>query len=117
MKVDNQKNDALELSVQLFKNIYQATETWPQPKVFGLIMDIRRAAMSVSSNLSQGPDQAMGSEFMEFVTISRESLAELTDHLLSAKNNPALSTQDVESLLQQVEELTSKLQGLTASLT
>jgi four helix bundle protein len=117
MKAANQQSDTLEMSVQLFKNIYQATETWPQTQVFGLIMDIRRAAMYVSSNLGQGPDQAMGSEFMEFVTISRESLAELTDHLLTAKNNPALSTQDVESLLQQAEELNGRLQGLTASLT
>ena len=87
--------------MQLFKDIYQATETWPQAQVFGLIMDIRRAAMSVSIEPDRGPDQAMGAEFMEFVTISQESLAELTDHLLTAKNNPALAAQDVESLLRR----------------
>jgi four helix bundle protein len=117
MTAVNQQNEALELSVQLFKDIYQATETWPSAQVFGLIMDIRRAAISVSSNLGEGQNQAMGSETLQFVTISQDSLAKLTDYLLTAKQNPALAAHDVESLLQQAAELTVKLRGLSASLT
>jgi four helix bundle protein len=113
----NQQSDALERSVQLFKDIYQITETWPQAQVFGLIMDIRRAAVSISSNLGEGQNRALGSEFMEFISISQESLVELTGHLLTAKKNPALAAPDVESLLQQAEELDGRLRGLAASLT
>jgi four helix bundle protein len=103
--------------VQLFKDIYQETDTWPRDRVFGLIMDIRRAAMGIPSNLGEGPRQISWHEFLEFLKISRDSLAELKTHLIIAKENPALLSADFEPLLQQVEALDDKLQRLAASET
>jgi four helix bundle protein len=105
------------LAVQLFKDIYQETETWPRPQVFGLIMDIRRAAMGIPSNLGEGHKQISWQEFSEFLTISQDSLAELKAHLIVAMQNPALSIADLEPLLQQVESLADKLQQLAAGQT
>jgi four helix bundle protein len=112
----NQQSDAFEMAVQLFQGIYQETETWPRVQVFGLIMDIRRVAMGIPSNLNEG-QRLEGAEFLEFLTTSQNSLAELKDHLLVASKNPALSAAKVEPLLQQVEDLGGKLQRLAASKT
>jgi four helix bundle protein len=79
-------------------------------------MDTRRAAMSIPSNLREGQNATTGADFLEFLTISQESLAELKGHLLIARNNSALSAAGIEPLLQQVEDLEGKLQGLTTNL-
>ena len=101
--------------MQLFKDIYQETETWPRVQVFGLIMDIRRAAMGIPSNLGGGPRQPSWHDFLEFLSISQDSLAELKTHLLLAQKNPALLSADLEPLLRQVQDLDDKLQRLAAS--
>ncbi len=110
-------DEAHDLAVQLFKDIYQETETWPRAKVFGLIMDIRRAAMGIPSNLGEGPRQLSWHEFLEFLRISQDSLVELKTHLLIAQKNPALLNADLKPLLQQVQDLDDKLQRLAASET
>jgi four helix bundle protein len=116
MVATEQQHNALESAVVLFKDIYRATETWPKMQVFGLIMDIRRAAMGITMNLTEGQNQAWGGESAEFVKISQENLAELRRQLLLAQNNTALSETGVEGLLQQVNQLEGSLQRLATSL-
>jgi four helix bundle protein len=117
MAITPQQHEALESAVALFKDIYQATETWPRMQTFGLIMDIRRAAMGVSTNLTECQNLSWGQGASEFIVISQDLLSDLTSLLLSAKQNPALAASEVEPLLQQAKALQSKLQGLPASLT
>lgn len=116
MKTTDQQHKAMESSVALYKEIYRETETWPRMQVFGLIMDIRRAAMGVSLNLTECQNLAWGAESGEFVKISQENLADLRRQLLLAKENKALSLAKIEGLLQQVNRLEGSLQGLAASL-
>jgi len=114
--VTNHHSEALETAVQLFKDIYQVTETWPRMQVFGLIMDIRRAAMGIATNLGEGQHQGMGPEFSEFLVISRQELTELKGHLVAAQENPALSAAGIEPLLHKAADLDGMLQVLAASL-
>lgn len=116
MTATDQQHEVLEGAVALFKDIYRETETWPRMQVFGLIMDLRRTAMGVSMNLTEGRNRAWGGESAEFVKISQENLAELGRQLLLAKENAALSGASIEGLLQQVHQLDGSLQGLAASL-
>jgi four helix bundle protein len=112
----DQQHEALEGAVALFQDIYRETETWPKMQVFGLIMDIRRAAMGLSMNLTEGKHLNWEAESAEFVKISQENLAELRRQLLLAKNHEALSGDSIERLLQQLNRLDGSLQGLAASL-
>lgn len=80
-------------------------------------MDIRRAAMSIPSNLSELQNQPAGGDSLEFWTISRDLLAELKGHLLAAVQNPILSAAGIDPLLQQVDNLEIKLQEQAAGLT
>lgn len=116
MTVTDQQHEALESAVGLFQDIYRETETWPTMQVFELIMDIRRAAMGVSTNLTEGRNRSWGGESAEFVKISQENLAELRAHLLRAKEHKALVAAGIEGLLQQANHLDGSLQGLAASL-
>ena len=73
--------------------------------------------MGIPSNLGEGHKQLAWNEFLEFLTISQDSLAELKTHLIIAQKNPALLSADLEPLLQQVEDLSDKLQRLATSQT
>jgi four helix bundle protein len=116
MTATDQQHEALESAVALFQDIYRETETWPTMQVFELIMDIRRAAMEVSTNLTEGRHRSWGGESAEFVKISQESLVELRTHLLRAKEHKVLAEAGIEGLLQQANRLDGSLQGLAASL-
>lgn len=115
MVTTEQQHEALESAVALFKDIYRQTETWPKMQVFGLIMDIRRAVMGLSMNLTECKNMDWGAESAEFVKISQENLVELRRHLLVAQNNAALSADGIEGLLQQLNRLEGSLQGLVVN--
>lgn len=104
------------MAVQLFQEIYRRTDTWPRPQAFGLMMDIRRAAMGISTNLSEGQAQPDSPEFKEFVAMSLEQLGELQGLLAVARQNPLLVAAEIEPLLHQARELDKKLQELGATL-
>jgi four helix bundle protein len=117
MTATEQQHEALEFAVALFKDIYRETETWPKMEVFALLMDIRRAAMGISMNLTEGKNLDWGVESGEFVKIAQNNLAELRRQLLLAQNNAALSVDNIAGLLQQLDRLDSSLQGLATNLT
>jgi four helix bundle protein len=116
MTSTDQQHEALETAVALFKDIYRETETWPKMEIFDLYMDIRRAAMGISMNLTEGKNRDWGGESREFVNIARNDLAELRRQLLLAQNNAALSTDNITGLLQQIDRLDNSLQGLADTL-
>lgn len=116
MTTTDQQHEAMESATALFQDIYRETETWPRTQVFDLIMDIRRAAMGVSMNLTEGQNLAWGGESVEFVRLSQDNLAELRRQLLLAKDNTALAAAGIEGLLQQLNRLDGSLQGLATSL-
>lgn len=116
IKTPSSPHDAFETAVQLFKDIYQLTDTWPRQQAFGLIMDIRRAAMGISNNLSEGQAQPDSPEFREFVIMAQEVLNDLERHLQAAQAHPALDAAAIEPLLQRAADLRQGLHGLAASL-
>lgn len=104
------------MAVQLFQDIYRLTDTWPRPQMFGLITDIRRAAMGISTNLSEGQAHPGNPEFKDFVAMSQDLLRDLQGHLMAASNNPLLTATEIQPLVQQAQDLHGKLQELAASL-
>jgi four helix bundle protein len=70
-------------SIALGKMVYQLTRAFPRDERFGLTSQIRRAAVSVSSNIAEGHAR-QGKEFAYFLSIARGSLAETESQLLFA---------------------------------
>ena len=70
----------------LAKDVYQATTAFPNDEKFGLISQIRRAAVSIPSNLAEGHARSSTAEFRQVVSVAIGSVAELeTQVILSAE--------------------------------
>jgi len=69
--------DTWQQAMQLVKMVYDITATFPREEMFGLTSQMRRAAVSVPSNIAEGAGRRGSKEFAHFLDIARGSLAEL----------------------------------------
>jgi four helix bundle protein len=105
----HQKLRAWQLCHELTLAIYRATESWPKEERYGLISQIRRAAVSAAANLAEGASKRGSGDFARFVDMALGSLAELAYLLLLAKELGLLQTEDYDRL----DDLRTRAGGLT----
>ena len=86
-------------SLELVKDIYEATSQFPPTENFGLIQQIRRAAVSIPSNIAEGQFRNSSREFKQFLAIALGSAAELETQLIIANKVNYLSISEINSLL------------------
>ena len=79
--MDHKEMDVWNKAVDLVENIYSITANFPQNEVYGLTAQIRRAAVSVPSNIAEGCGRRSDKELMNFLYIASGSLAELETQL------------------------------------
>lgn len=103
-------------ALDLAEAIYEATSHWPRDERFGLISQVRRAAVSVASNIAEGAARRSTGEFVQFVGMSRGSLAEAETQLLLAERLGYLPASDSAALLGATEEISRMLVALNISL-
>ncbi|MFN7619725.1 MAG: four helix bundle protein [bacterium] len=96
--------------------IYEATAHWPRDERFGLISQIRRATVSVASNIAEGAARRSTGEFIQFVGMARGSLAEAETQLLLAQRLGYLPGTDANALLVTSGEISRMLVALSGSL-
>jgi len=77
----HKKLDVWRESVALATHIYQITEKFPKSEIYGLTSQMRRAAVSISSNIAEGSVRASSKEFAQFLSIAGGSLSELDTQL------------------------------------
>lgn len=78
--------DAWTVSREFVSAIYRLTQKFPKEELFGLTSQIRRAAVSVPSNIAEGAARASDKEFAQFLNVARGSLSELETQLLIASD-------------------------------
>jgi four helix bundle protein len=78
------KLEAWKLSRTLVLDVYKLTQTFPKEEMFGLTNQIRRAAVSIPSNIAEGAARTGAREFAQFLNFARGSLSELETQLLIA---------------------------------
>jgi four helix bundle protein len=94
---------AWQVAVALVKDIYQLTESFPSHEIYGLTAQIRRAAVSVPSNLAEGAARATKKEFAHYLVIARASLSEIDTQLAIAKHLGYIGRdEDVQATLDRV---------------
>ncbi|MGA3197512.1 MAG: four helix bundle protein [Terriglobales bacterium] len=96
--------------------IYQATQTFPRDECYGLTSQLRRAAVSVPSNIAEGQARLSQKEFHHFLSIARGSMAEIETQLLLAQDLKYLNPQECALLLATADELGRILNGLLSSI-
>jgi len=102
--------------MQLVTRIYKATKQFPKEELYGLTNQIRRAAVSIPSNIAEGQARQGTAEFRHFLSIARGSLAEVETQLLIAQDLNYLSTSDLEDILLIHTEIGKMLNALIKSL-
>jgi four helix bundle protein len=81
MSKPHEKLEAWKFAMQLVKAIYELTAEFPGEERYGLSQQMRRAAVSIPSNIAEGAGRNSPKEFLNFIGISRGSLAELETQL------------------------------------
>lgn len=111
---DYQKLEAWRMAMGLVEEVYKRTRSFPKEELFGLTSQIRRAAVSIPSNIAEGASRAGSKEFFQFLHIARGSASELETQLLLAERLGYLSGSDaLTSSLTSVKRL---INGLIRSL-
>ena len=101
-------------SMALVSEIYRETQTFPKNELYGLTNQIRRAAVSVPSNLAEGQGRTSRKEFHRFVGQARGSLTEVETQLEIARNLNYLDEPTARELLDRASEVARMLNGLRA---
>lgn len=103
-------------AMDLVTDVYKVTDTFPKREVYSLTDQIRRAAVSVPSNIAEGQAHYSHREFLHFLRHSAGSLAELETQLLIAERLGYIDHPPTSALLKKVHEVGRILNGLIASL-
>ena len=107
---------AWQKGMDLVATIYDATQTFPSHEQFGLTSQLRRAAVSVPSNIAEGKAHYSNRDFVRFLRHARGSLAEIETQVLIAQQRKYLNTETATNLSQKIDELGRILSGLINSL-
>jgi four helix bundle protein len=105
-----------KLSIALVKEIYLITEKFPKSESYGLTNQIRRAAVSIPSNIAEGQGRNSSKEFRQFLSIALGSVAETETQLIIAKEINFLRNDELEPLLVTVDRIRKMLKGLSKSI-
>jgi four helix bundle protein len=97
-------------------SIYRATDTFPKSEIYGLTSQLRRAAVSIPSNIAEGQGRVTKGEFAHFLGQARGSLLEVENQLLIAVDLGFLSKQNFNKLEEPLSEVGRLLNGLIASI-
>ena len=103
-------------AMRLVKAVYSATSTFPSSEIYGLTNQIRRAAVSVPSNIAEGHGRENDGDFKRFLATARGSLAELQTQLILCGELGYLEDEAVATLFRNTEELARMIRGMQKSL-
>jgi four helix bundle protein len=98
------------------KAVYKLTEKFPRQETYALADQIRRAVVSVPSNIAEGQARKAPGDFSRFLHIALGSLAEVDTQLILAQEFGYLSKEDVETVNEQIQSLRKKLYALINNL-
>lgn len=110
-----EKLNVWQESLYLVKSIYDVTKDFPKEERFGLTSQIRRATVSISSNLAEGTSRAANKDKARFTTISFSSAMEVLNQLIISKELNYISENDYIFVRQKIEKITNMLNSLRNS--
>lgn len=105
--MDHKNLEVWRKSFELACNIYKLTQLFPEEEKFGLVSQMRRAAVSIPSNIAEGCGRGTNKETLRFVDIACGSLAELETHLMLANRLEFINSDSFINELNVVGKLLS----------
>ena len=96
----------------LVLEVYKLTRTFPADERFGLVSQLRRAVLSVPTNIAEGTKRESGQDYARFLNIAEGSLAE-TEYLVMVSRDLGYALgNDADSILREIREIASMLHAL-----
>jgi len=113
---DHKKLKAFELADEVALLVYKITAVFPKEEMYGLTSQMRRAAVSVPSNIVEGCSRPSQSDYLRFLIIAFGSLRELRYQLSLSKRLGFLDNQDTSLIEQKIIETEKIMNGLIKSV-
>jgi four helix bundle protein len=105
-----------KMSVELAAHVYTLTKKFPEDEKFGLVAQMRRAAVSIASNIAEGAGRRSNKEFAQFLYIAAGSASELNTQVVISSRISICSLEELANLKAAVERVSRMLQGLIRSI-
>ncbi len=103
-------------SMALAKSIYLLSSAFPKAEIYGLTAQIRRAAVSVPSNIAEGSQRGTQKEFHHFILIAKGSLAEVETQLMLAAEIGCIPHSEITAALKETSELHFMIKAFSETL-
>ena len=107
---------AWQKAMNLVEGIYTATKRFPKEELYGLTSQVRRATVSIPSNIAEGQGRKSTNEFLHHLSIAYGSLREVETQILIAGRLHYLDQQEINRLLELSAEVGRLINGLSHSL-
>jgi len=108
--MDHKELDAWKISVDLSVEMYSITKSFPKEEMFGIVQQIRRAAVSIPSNIAEGCARKSSKETMHFLYISLGSLAEIETQIIISHRLDYIK--EVDEIIVKLSKLKQIILGL-----
>ena len=105
-----------QVAMDLVEQIYRSTAGFPRQETFGLTAQMRRAAVSIPSNIAEGHTREHRGEYLHHLSIAQGSLAELQTHLEIANRLKYCSAKQIGPMLEDAAALAKQLYALRNAL-
>jgi four helix bundle protein len=111
-----EKLDVWQEAIQFADLVYEVTGDFPSEERFGLTNQMRRAAVSVSSNIAEGSSRVSRIDFARFVEIATGSLSEVVSQTTIALRRKMIAQKNYNEIYAAAEKQSKMLSGLRRSL-
>ncbi|MGI0483731.1 four helix bundle protein [Geminocystis sp. CENA526] len=102
--------------MDLVELVYQVSREFPKEELYGLTNQVRRAVVSIPSNIAEGQSRQSTAEFKRFLSIAQGSRAEVETQIMIAQRLGYLKKEQTTSILNLSEEIKRMIYALTAKL-
>ncbi len=117
MSVKNYRDlDVWKIAMEFVKDIYKITGKFPKEETYGLTQQLRRAAISVPSNIAEGSGRRSTQEFARFTNIASGSVCEVETQILLAVDLSYITDKECDLLIQKADRISKMLYALHKSL-
>ena len=114
-KYNFEKLEVWKYSIEFAQKIYGITENFPDIEKFGLVSQIRRATVSISSNLAEGSAKQSLKDQARFTEISKGSLFEVLNQVIIAYELKFINEEDYLKIREKIDSLNKKLKAFENS--
>ena len=103
-------------SIDFVTTVYKITEEYPKTEIYGLTNQVRRAVVSVPSNIAEGAARTSKKEFSHFLSISLGSISEVETQLIVSRNLNYITNEQLENMLSELIEIRKMIIGLKKTM-